>query len=255
MNAYDGFTDASGQAGARLLVVEDDDATRDTLTGGLRLYGHTVSSAADCHGARRLLRRGIYDAILLDVNLPDETGFALLREVRDASRRGGCAGPEPAVMVISGRAGEIDRVRGFELGCDDYLVKPYSFGELRGRLEAVLRRSRGYGAGSVQQIGELAIDHRERRVELNGTSVRLTAKEWALLAVLASDPARVFTREYLLNTVWGFRTGGTTRTLDAHACRLRAKLASGSRRYVVNRWGVGYRLFDPPEPKSGRAAE
>lgn len=229
----------------RLLVVEDDAATRDALAEGLRLYGHEVCVAADCASARRLLRKQRLDAVLLDVNLPDESGYDLLREIRTARPADAELSPDVAVLMLSGRGDEIDRVRGFELGCDDYIVKPYSFSELRGRLEAVLRRSRNLQMRERQHIGELVIDHRERRVELAGRPVPLTAKEWSLLTALASDATRVFTREQLLRTVWGYRASGSTRTLDAHACRLRSKLARGSRHYVVNVWGIGYRLHDP----------
>lgn len=232
---------------ARILVVDDDEPTRDTLTEGLRLYGFRVSAAGSCDAARRLMRRQRFDALLLDVNLPDDSGFELLREIRMAPSGRGVLSPVVPVLLISGRGGETDRIRGFELGCDDYVVKPYSFTELRGRLAALLRRAQPAGGGrEVQQVGELEIDYRGRAVHLAGEPVGLTTKEWSLLAALASDPLRVFTRDQLLQSVWGYRAGGTTRTLDAHACRLRAKLSAGTQRYVINLWGVGYRLVDPP---------
>lgn len=235
-----------------LLVVEDHDSTRETLTEGLRLYGHRVFAASTCDEARRLLRKQHFDAVLLDVNLPDASGYELLRAVRGDSVRSSLSRPDLPVLMVSGDGGEGDRVRGFELGCDDYLVKPYSFGELRGRLAAVLRRVGESTPRDLQYLDELVIDHHERRVELAGLPVRLTAKEWGLLAALASDATRLFTREQLLHAVWGFHSGGATRTLDAHACRLRRKLAHGSREYVVNVWGVGYRLCDPsPVDDSG----
>lgn len=230
---------------ACLLVVEDHDLTRETLTKGLRLYGHRVFAASTCEEARRMLRRQHFDAILLDVNLPDSSGYDLLRAVRGDSVNSNVSRPDLPVMMVSGDGGESDRVRGFELGCDDYLVKPYSFGELRGRLAAVLRRAGEAAPRDLQHVGELVIDHHARRVQLAGVPVQLTAKEWGLLAALASDSTRLFTREQLLHAVWGYRSGGATRTLDAHACRLRRKLSHGSREYVVNVWGVGYRLCDP----------
>ncbi|MBK5230428.1 MAG: response regulator transcription factor [Thermoleophilia bacterium] len=244
MNTYTPTYNGS-TAAARLLVVEDDDATRDALVEGLRLYGNEVSAAADCSAARRVLRKQQLDAVLLDVNLPDDSGYDLLREIRMAPPDTDGVSPDVAVLMLSGRGDEPDRVRGFDLGCDDYVIKPYSFSELRGRLAAVLRRSRDVHTHERQWIGELMIDHRERRVELAGKPVSLTGKEWGLLTALASDATRVFTREQLLRTVWGYRSNGSTRTLDAHACRLRSKLSHGSRRYVINMWGIGYRLHDP----------
>lgn len=231
---------------ARILLVEDDEPTRDTLVEGLRLYGYRVSAAGSGETARRLFRRQRFDAILLDINLPDDSGFELLREIRVAPAGRGALSPGVPVLMISGRGREADRVRGFELGCDDYVVKPYSFFELRGRLAAQLRRAQPDAGGEVQQIGELEIDYRGRAVYLAGEPVGLTTKEWSLLTALAGDPLRVFTRDQLLQSVWGYQTAGSTRTLDAHACRLRGKLSAGTRRYVINLWGVGYRLIDPP---------
>jgi DNA-binding response OmpR family regulator len=236
---------------ARILIVEDDEATRSSLADGLKLDGHTVAIADDVAAARRQLRKSSVDIMLLDVNLPDQSGYDLLREIR-AGKVGGDDAPARhlPVMMLSGRATEIDRVRGFELGCDDYVTKPYSFGELRGRMRAVLRRARGCDDVDVTQIRTLTIDRRARTVRVDGQLVSLTVKEYSLLLALAEDPERVFTREQLLRSVWGFRSAGSTRTLDAHACRLRAKLGIGREHYVVNLWGVGYRLLDHGDDES-----
>lgn len=241
----------AGEEPTTILVVEDDQQTRDTLVEGLRLYGHQVVAAADCASARRALRREPLDAVLLDVGLPDESGFSLLREIRVKQSDAGVRSDVP-VLMLSGHGGENDRVRGFELGCDDYVVKPYSFNELRGRLSAALRRV-GAATSELQRIGDLVIDHRAHTVHVAGEEVSLTQKEWGLLIALSADPTRVFSREHLLRTVWDYRSAGSTRTLDAHACRLRAKLMRGDRRYVINVWGVGYRLTDARRP--GAVAE
>ncbi|MBI5310092.1 MAG: response regulator transcription factor [Actinobacteria bacterium] len=238
-------TQTSGEP-VSILVVEDDETTRDTLVEGLRLYGYNVIAAGDCSTARRALSREPLDAILLDVELPDESGFALLREIRTRQPDEGTR-PDVPILMLSGHGREEDRVRGFELGCDDYVVKPYSFNELRGRLTASLRRV-GAATGELQRIGDLVIDHRAHTAHVAGEEVSLTQKEWGLLIALAADPTRVFTRQQLLRTVWGYRSAGSTRTLDAHACRLRAKLSRGNRRFLVNVWGVGYRLVDPRHP-------
>lgn len=227
----------------KILLVDDDLAARAVLAEGLSIDGFEVYGADNARLARHQIEHKQPDLVLLDLNLPDSSGYHLLREIRDADGIGWAVDPTIPVIVLSGRSGEVDRVRGFEFGCDDYIVKPFSFAELRGRVEAMLRR-RGAGAAPTRLLGELTIDQRSRRVQLAGRPVSLTAKEYALLIALASEPGRVFTKEELLKSVWGFRSLGATRTLDSHACRLRAKLRGGKRRYIVNLWGTGYRLTD-----------
>jgi DNA-binding response OmpR family regulator len=145
------------------------------------------------------------------------------------------------VIVLTGRGAETDRVRGLDSGADDYVTKPFSYGELRARIGAVLRR---LGRGAADKVGELTIDPVRRQVTVAGRTVHLARKEFALLRVLANDPTRVFSKEELLLEVWGFRDPGKTRTLDSHASRLRRKLDPEHGRYVVNCWGIGYRLVD-----------
>ena len=148
------------------------------------------------------------------------------------------------MVVVSGSADELDRVRGFERGCDDYVTKPFSYPELRLRIGALIRRSERRGRLGRLRVGELEVDPPSREVTLRGERVELSQKEFSLLRTLASDPTRVFTKEELLRNVWGFRAMGSTRTLDSHACRLRQKLRVQGDDFVVNVWGVGYRLID-----------
>lgn len=231
---------------ARLLVVDDDDAVRLRLVDAFELDGYSAAGAEDLAAAREQLRSGEWDLVLLDVNLPDGAGYELLRELRAGSLRPAERSlAELPVVMVSGRAAEFDRIRGFEFGCDDYVTKPYSFGELRGRVAAVLRRDRPAGAHDPLVLGELVIDPRSREVLLAGRRIALTHKEYSLLTALAADPERVFERELLLRNIWGYTGAGSSRTLDAHACRLRAKLSGGEHRYVLNTWGVGYRLRNP----------
>lgn len=232
----------------KLLLVEDDLTGRAILAEGLSIEGFEVFTAENMRLARHQIEHKRPDLMLLDLNLPDGSGYHLLKEVRAAD--GLCLRVDPAlpIVVLSGRCSEVDRVRGFRLGCDDYVTKPFSFAELAGRIDAVLRRVRRPAVGSVSAVAELRIDHRTRSVTLAGRPVTLTGKEYALLTALASDPARVFTKEDLLRSVWGYMSIGSTRTLDSHACRLRGKLSGGQRRYVVNLWGTGYRLVDDLEP-------
>jgi DNA-binding response OmpR family regulator len=148
------------------------------------------------------------------------------------------------VLILSGRAAELDRIRGFERGCDDYLSKPFSYPELRLRVDALLRRTRTRARLGRVRIGALELDPVTREVWLDGRRVHLSKKEYGLLRTLASEPSRVFTREELLRGVWGFQSMVPTRTLDSHASRLRKKLTTGDSEFVVNVWGVGYRLVD-----------
>ena len=146
--------------------------------------------------------------------------------------------------MLSGRAGDSDRVRSFERGADDFVAKPFSYGELRLRVAAVLRRAAERPGEGLLRVGELELDPLAREVRLRGARVALASKEFALLRALAAEPTRVFTKAELLRDVWGFRALGATRTLDTHACRLRQKLGVHGDRYVINVWGVGYRLLD-----------
>jgi DNA-binding response OmpR family regulator len=185
------------------------------------------------------------DLAIVDLKLPDGSGLELVRRVRAAD---GVGRFDPALpfIVLSGRDGELDRLRGFENGADDYVVKPFAYGELRLRLLAVLRRTRARVNRGRVRVGSLELDPAARRATVRGERVDLAAKEFALLRTLASAPTRVFTKEELLRDVWGFRSLGSTRTLDSHACRLRQKLRAHGDAFVVNVWGVGYRLVDGP---------
>jgi DNA-binding response OmpR family regulator len=147
------------------------------------------------------------------------------------------------VIVLTGRGADDERVRGLEFGADDYLVKPFHYPELRARINAILRRRGGHQDGP-RRVGDLVVDPARRRVWVEGRDVRLSNKEFSLLRVLVSDPIRVFPKKELLEEVWGFRTSAQTRTLDSHASRLRRKLDPEHSRYVINCWGVGYRLID-----------
>jgi DNA-binding response OmpR family regulator len=232
-----------------ILVVEDDDATRDFLADHLSADSYGVVTAASGRQALKLLEVKDCDLVLLDVMLPDASGFELCRRLRAADGIAQRIDPETPVIMLSGRASETDRVRGFARGADDYIAKPFSYPELAARISAVLRRARARRERGVVRVGELLIDPAAREVKLGEQPVELSAKEFALLHTLASDPTRVFTKEQLLRDVWGFKLMGSTRTLDSHASRLRRKLTpgSGGRRWIVNVWGVGYRLTDRAE--------
>jgi len=227
-----------------ILIVEDHPATRRFLADNLAADGYEPLEADTARDGRRLMASQSPDLAIIDLGLPDRDGLELLRDVREADRLVSKLDPQLPLIVLSGRAGELDRVRGFERGADDYLVKPFSYPELRARIVALLRRSSRRPSGPRLQIGPLEVDPLCRQVWLDGRSIHLSKKEFSLLRALAEEPTRVFTREELLRGVWGFQSLGTTRTLDSHASRLRKKLSVGGSSFVVNVWGVGYRLVD-----------
>ncbi len=230
-----------------LLVVEDDDATRTFLADNLTADGFRLLVADCAREGLRLIEQKDPDLLLLDVNLPDRSGLELIRDLRDADAVAGRVQSALPVLVLSGRGAELDRLRGFERGADDYVVKPFSYPELRARVQALLRRSQGRRAQGRWRVGGLVVDVTGRSAHLHGVRVVLSQKEFALLRTLAAEPHRVFTKIELLRTVWGHELISTTRTLDSHACRLRHKLgalARGDESWIVNVWGVGYRLLD-----------
>ncbi len=227
-----------------ILIVEDDVPTCTFLADNLTADGYDVVCAASLADALRTLEHAGVDLAVVDVGLPDGSGLELIRKVREAGGPGSRIDPRLPLVVVSGRAGETDRVRGFERGADDFVAKPFAYGELRLRVAALLRRSRERRADGRLRVGELRLDPLAREVRVRGVRVTLSQKEFALLRTLASDPTRVWTKAELLRDVWGFRALGATRTLDSHACRLRQKLATQGDRFVVNVWGVGYRLVD-----------
>ena len=227
-----------------VVIVEDHSITRRFLADNLAADGFEPLEARSAGEGLHLIALRSPDLAIVDLGLPDHDGLDLLREVRHAADRPGGPDPHLPVLILTGRGTELDRVRGFERGADDYLVKPFSYPELRGRLGALLRRAGARGRPGRARVGSLEIDAPARGVWIDGRPVRLSNKEFSLLAVLATEPSRVFTRAELLRDVWGFQSPGATRTLDSHACRLRQKLNVGAQRFVVNVWGVGYRLID-----------
>jgi DNA-binding response OmpR family regulator len=229
---------------ATLLLVEDDPVVRGFLADNLTADGYELLVADTLRDALRALEYQRPDLAVIDLKLPDGSGLDLIRRVRAADGVASRLDPTLPIVILSGCAGELDRVRGLERGADDYVVKPFGYGELRLRITAVLRRTRERVHRGRLRVGELEIDPAGREATLRGRRIELAAKEFALLKTLASAPTRVFTKEELLRDVWGFRSMGATRTLDSHACRLRQKLGHSGDRFVVNVWGVGYRLVD-----------
>jgi DNA-binding response OmpR family regulator len=229
-----------------LLVVEDDPVIRTFLADNLTADGYDLIVADCVREGLRLLELFAPDVVVLDLGLPDGSGLELLKRVRGADGVASRLDPEVPVIVLSAGASELDRVRGFERGADDYVCKPFAYGELRLRIAAILRRAHPRQVRGRMRVGTLEIDPAARAASVRGRRIELAAKEFALLRTLASAPTRVFTKEELLRDVWGFRAIGATRTLDSHACRLRTKLRTHGDEFIVNVWGVGYRLVDGP---------
>ncbi len=215
-----------------VLVVEDDDAIAEPLCKGLLREGYSVDRVST--GAAALAAPPA-DVVLLDLGLPDVDGYEVCRVLREESG--------VPIIVITARGQEPERVRGLELGADDYLVKPFGFRELVARMRAVTRRAEG-GRATAEVVvnGDLEIDRRARRVRVGGTELTLTRKEFDLLALLATDPGAVRTREEILEQVWDPHWYGPTKTLDVHMASLRRKLGDPTRVETVR--GVGFRLRD-----------
>jgi DNA-binding response OmpR family regulator len=226
---------------ATILLVEDAAPTRTFLADNLTADGYELLVADCARDGLRLLETKFPDVALVDLGLPDGSGLDLIRRVRASDGVASRLDPRLPLMVLTGRSSEIDRVRGFERGADDFVTKPFSYTELRLRVGALLRRTRERRGAGCLRVGELALDPLSREVRVGEQRVALSSKEFSLLRQLATEPTRVYTKTELLRDVWGFRAPGATRTLDSHACRLRRKLGNG---FVVNVWGVGYRLVD-----------
>jgi DNA-binding response OmpR family regulator len=223
-----------------ILLADEDDATRAFLATNLSADGYQVKAAEDRAKAIALLSVDHPDLIIADVN---GHTLELLDLVRSGHGLAAHVDPDTPIIVLSERPDDIHRIRVLERGGDDIIAKPFSYPELRARVAAVLRRVESQRRRRQLRVGPLTIDVAARHVRLARQPIELTAKEYELLVALASDPHRVFTREELLRSVWGYRT--PSRTVDSHACRLRNKLSAHSQRLVINVWGVGYRLCDP----------
>ncbi|ADH62754.1 two component transcriptional regulator, winged helix family [Allomeiothermus silvanus DSM 9946] len=218
----------------KLLVVEDEPAVRMGLRLSLSRAGHQVLEAATATEAWEQLPQA--DLVVLDWMLPDEPGVRLLERLRRDGRY-----ENLPVLMLTARAGEGDRVEGLTRGADDYLTKPFSTPELLARIQALLRRS---GKSGRIERGGLALDLERHQASLDGRPLDLTRREFDLLAFLARHPGRVYSREELLERVWGPEFMGTARTVDQHVAQLREKLQEDPKlpRFLETLRGVGYRF-------------
>ena len=220
----------------KVLVVDDEPSIVELVRFTLEREGFTSIAAADGQEALDKVEAGHPDLVLLDLMLPRLGGLDVCRLLRQRH-------PSLPIIILTARGDETDKVLGLELGADDYMTKPFSPRELVARVKAVLRRRQPDGERrQVLQYGDLVIDRDCRRVVYGGQEVPLSRREFDLLWFLASAPGRVFSRDILLERVWGYEFAGDTRTVDAHVKNLREKLGAAGHRLIRTVWGVGYRF-------------
>jgi DNA-binding response OmpR family regulator len=227
----------------RILVIEDDPSILRGLQLNLGMEGYTVRSAMDGETGLRLALTEKPDLVVLDLMLPRLGGLDIVREVRKAD-------PDLPILIVSAKNQEIDKVAGLQLGADDYMVKPFGLKELLARIDALLRRRRARGATgetrTVRKVGTIELDATARRASVEGKALELTSREFDLLAFFVAHPDRVFTREQLMEAVWGSRYFGTARTVDNFVARIRSHIGDDAEhpRHLETVRGVGYR-FNP----------
>ena len=220
---------------SHILIVEDDFASRSLLVSYFENEGYRVSETD--HGeslVQKVLDERI-DLVLLDINLPGKDGLTLTRELRAHSKVG--------IILVTSKGDEIDRIVGLELGADDYVTKPFSPRELVARIRTILKRSQKAQASTSLTHGELSLDPRAHRCQINGQEIALTAREQGILALLLQDPARIRSRAELISQIWGAGSQVSDRTLDSHLRNLRAKLEqAGGNDLIETVHAVGIRL-------------
>jgi two-component system, OmpR family, alkaline phosphatase synthesis response regulator PhoP len=225
---------------ARILLVDDEPGLRKMLSDRLRAEGYAVETASDGRAGATMARTGEYDLVILDLNLPLKDGLAVCRELRDE-------GIETAVLMLTARDATSDKVVGLKSGADDYMTKPFERTELLARIEALLRRGRhGRPEQAEYTFGDIVVRPVSGVVLRAGQPVRLSAQGLKLLTYLVKHPGVLFSRDQLLDAVWGYQNAPETRTVDVHVSWLRQKLEPDphSPRFIVTVFGIGYR-FEP----------
>lgn len=226
-----------------ILTIDDELHIRELLEYNLTKAGYEVLGAETGEKGLELLRTAQVDLVLLDCMLPGMDGVEVLRRIRAGSELSSLP-----VMMLTAKGEEIDKVLGLEMGADDYLSKPFGIRELEARVKALLRRSSPekmeVQPDATLQVGYLSINHVAREVRLQGTPITLSLKEYELLYLLASHPNRVYTREQLLEQIWGYAYSGETRTVDVHIRNLRKKLEQDPEKpeYIHTVRGIGYKF-------------
>ena len=226
----------------KILVVDDERLLVKGIKFNLENEGYTVDAGYDGEDAVNMARSGNYDLIILDLMMPKKDGLQACQEIRSFST--------VPIIMLTARSEGSDLLMGFESGADDYVTKPFNILELKARVRALLRRANisapQNASGSVLTKGHISIDSEKRIASKNGIPVELTMKEFDLIEFLMRNPDRVYSRESLLDLVWGYDYQGDTRTVDVHIRRLREKLELNPARpeYIITKWGVGYYFSD-----------
>ena len=239
---------AETDAGPSILVVEDDPDLAGLLEIHLKDQGYAVAQAADGVAGLHAALAGGFDLVILDLMLPELDGLEVCRRIRAENRY-------LPILMLTARAEEHDKVRGLELGADDYLTKPFSIPELLARVRALFRRleidqeKATRGGGADLRYGALVVDPEKRKVTLGNETVELTAKEFDLLLLFAQHPGKAYSREDLLDQVWGYQYSGYSHTVNTHINRLRNKIEAdpSAPQYIKTVWGVGYRFAEREE--------
>ena len=223
---------------AKILVADDEELIRKLINDCLSKAGHEILEASDGLEALNIFRKNTdIDMALLDIMMPEIDGWEVCRKIRETS--------SIPVVLVSARSQDFDQIMGFESGADDYVTKPFSLTILSKRVDALLKR----GASPVKKkendnitLDDLIINPLAHEVYLEGTAIELTLKEYKILLKLASHPGRVYTREQLLDEVWGYEYDGDARTVDSHVARLRTKLGEWGVNHIKTIYGTGYKI-------------
>ena len=220
----------------KILVVDDEKLLVKGMKFNLENEGYEVECAYNGAAAVELAREGKFDLIILDVMMPEVDGLEACMRIREFSN--------VPVIMLTAKSEDADKLMGFECGADDYLTKPFNVLELKARVRALLRRAAGVqrSRGALLTAGDLVLNTEERTALRGGEAVELTAKEYDLITLLMRNPRRVYSRENLMNVVWGYSYAGDYRTVDVHIRRLREKLEQNPAEpeHIMTKWGVGY---------------
>ena len=223
----------------KILVVDDEKLLVKGIKFNLENEGYTVDACYDGETAVELARKGDYDLIILDLMMPKKDGLEACQEIRGFST--------VPIIMLTARSQDADMLMGFESGADDYVTKPFNILALKARVRALLRRASinaapEHGEAKLLSAGHISLDEQGRRAMKDGREVELTMKEFDLMLFLMKNPGKVYSRESLLDLVWGYDYQGDTRTVDVHVRRLREKLElnPAKPRYILTKWGVGY---------------
>ena len=218
----------------KILIVDDEKNIVEIIAFNLKKEGYQVIKAADGEEGVKMAMEENPDLILLDIMMPKMDGWEVCREIRKNSK--------VPIIMLTAKASEADELKGFELGVDEYISKPFSPKILVARVEAVLRRSNAMAAEEVICVGDILIDKSAHQVTVDGKVIELSYKEFELLTYFAENPGIALSREKILNHVWNYDYFGDARTIDTHVKKLRSKLGEKGGEYIKTIWGMGYKF-------------